>query len=114
MTAQLSDTVCECQCLTGYESTDPDNGCDNIIECDTSPCDANAVCTDTVGSFGCACNSGFTGDGFTCVDTIDCLPTNPCTNGVCTDVPGSYNCTCNPGTQPTANPDVCTGMFCIH
>ncbi|XP_078571522.1 sperm receptor for egg jelly-like [Branchiostoma floridae x Branchiostoma japonicum] len=39
--------------------TDPD-------ECLSSPCDANAICTNTIGSFICACQTGFYGDGFTC------------------------------------------------
>ena len=30
------------------------------------PCDMNAECEDTVGSFNCTCNDGFTGDGFNC------------------------------------------------
>lgn len=29
-------------------------------------CDANATCTDTIGSFQCACYSGHTGSGVTC------------------------------------------------
>jgi len=118
-TLQLSDTVCQCQCLTGYEGN-ADTGCTDIDECQSSPapCDANADCANTVGSYQCACRSGFTGDGITCEDIIDCLPSNPCVKGVCTDVPGSYNCTCNPGTQPTSNPDVCedicTADYCLH
>ena len=32
----------------------------------TSPCDANAECTNSAGSFSCSCNTGFTGDGMTC------------------------------------------------
>ena len=29
-------------------------------------CDSNAACTNTIGSFTCACNSGYTGDGQSC------------------------------------------------
>ena len=32
----------------------------------TSKCNVNAVCTNTLGSYTCACTSGYYGDGFTC------------------------------------------------
>ena len=38
----------------------------DINECDSTPCDVNAMCQDTNGSFVCACNSGFSGNGFIC------------------------------------------------
>lgn len=40
----------------------------DIDECsnETSPCDENADCTNTEGSYSCACKIGFTGDGTTC------------------------------------------------
>ena len=40
----------------------------DIIECDTDNggCSSAASCTNTVGSFSCACLTGYTGDGFTC------------------------------------------------
>lgn len=38
----------------------------DIDECLTSPCDGNATCFNTAGTFSCECNTGFTGDGFTC------------------------------------------------
>lgn len=41
--------------------------CIDINECEgDSPCDDNADCMDSDGSFLCVCNSGFSGDGFTC------------------------------------------------
>ena len=41
--------------------------CTDIDECaEQSPCDGNAVCTNTPGSFTCACNEGYSGDGITC------------------------------------------------
>ena len=41
----------------------------DIDECAISSdnCDSNAVCTNTAGSFTCACNQGYTGDGLTCL-----------------------------------------------
>ncbi len=40
----------------------------DIDECGTanSPCDANAVCANTIGGYTCTCNSGYSGDGQTC------------------------------------------------
>lgn len=41
----------------------------DINECTSSPsaCDVNAQCTNTIGSYRCACNPGYTGNGKTCV-----------------------------------------------
>ena len=49
-----------------------DGVCLSINECLDSPCDANAECTDTNGSFKCKCNEGFEGDGLTCEDADEC------------------------------------------
>ena len=41
----------------------------DINECesdDSNNCDENAQCTNTVGSYSCACNPGYTGDGVIC------------------------------------------------
>ena len=40
----------------------------DINECSTNNggCSSNALCTNTQGSFSCACNSGYSGNGFTC------------------------------------------------
>ena len=32
----------------------------------THNCNVNSTCTNTVGSFSCKCNNGYTGDGVTC------------------------------------------------
>ena len=39
----------------------------DIVECEVAfPCDENANCVNTPGSFSCTCNEGYSGDGFTC------------------------------------------------
>lgn len=40
----------------------------DIDECSTerNPCDENAECSNTAGSYSCACKAGFTRDGKTC------------------------------------------------
>ena len=40
----------------------------DVNECavGTDNCDANAVCTNTIGSFTCGCQSGYAGSGVTC------------------------------------------------
>ena len=44
----------------------------DIDECSSSNggCHANASCQNTVGSFTCACNLGYGGDGFNCAGTL--------------------------------------------
>lgn len=36
----------------------------------TDNCNANAACTNTPGSFTCACMTGYTGDGITCTGML--------------------------------------------
>ena len=44
----------------------------DIDECAESElsCDENADCVNTVGSYECVCNSGYTRDGFVCLGKI--------------------------------------------
>jgi len=90
-----------CTCNEGYT----DRLCNtNIDECAsmTHTCtpDEKAICTDTNGSFKCACAPGYFGDGIGdegCIDTDDC-GSAPCENGECQDNgANSYSCTCDYG-----------------
>ena len=92
--------------------------CIDIDECELGfdDCNENATCTDTVGSFSCTCNPGYSGNGLNCtskhaptvflymcedvvLDIDECaLRTDNCdVNADCADTVGSYNCTCNIG-----------------
>lgn len=44
----------------------------DIDEClsGNNSCDVNADCSNTVGSYNCSCNIGYTGDGFNCTSKI--------------------------------------------
>jgi cysteine-rich repeat protein len=86
-----SDT---CTVESGY-TCPPAGACNDIDECaqGTDNCDANATCTNTPGSFTCACNFGYSGDGTTCTaddsdgdgtdDVVECT-----TPGNCEDTDG--------------------------
>jgi hypothetical protein len=89
-----------CTCDNGYM----DMMCDrNINECATFThnCARFAQCTDTDGSFTCACNGGWSGDGYAegsgCKDIDDCA-SDPCDYGDCTDEgAAAYTCECAEG-----------------
>ena len=66
----------------------------------TVPTLPKAVCTDNDGSFTCACDVGFSGDGFNCTDDDECI--NPGDNdchadAACNNTFGSFECFCNDG-----------------
>lgn len=83
--------------------------CDEIIDdCENSPCDPNASCTNELRTvyrqpaYSCECNTGYRGNDKTgaeliCRD-IPCEVTNPCqNNGTCFEDTGEIpNCICSP------------------
>ena len=48
--------------MFSYYSLDIDECAENVDNCHT-----NAACTNTVGSYSCSCNNGFSGDETTCI-----------------------------------------------
>ncbi|CAH3186611.1 unnamed protein product, partial [Porites evermanni] len=62
-------------------------------------CDVNSVCQNTMGSYKCLCNAGYTGDGKPCNDIDECSTnSHSCdVNAVCSNTAGSYACACKAG-----------------
>ncbi|WP_224367431.1 FG-GAP-like repeat-containing protein [Hyalangium versicolor] len=112
--APCDATVPCCDGLTCQSGT-----CADVNECaaGTDNCNENATCTNTVGSFTCACNAGYEGDGVTCTNIDECAA-NPCLNGgTCTDGVNSYTCACAPGFSGTnceTNIDECAANPCLN
>ncbi|XP_015772610.1 PREDICTED: fibrillin-1-like [Acropora digitifera] len=81
-------------------------------ECTASPsaCHLNAQCSNTIGSYRCTCNPGYTGSGKTCTDVNECtaLPSACHVNAQCSNTIGSYHCACSPGY--TGNGKTCTDV----
>ncbi|XP_071948058.1 uncharacterized protein [Antedon mediterranea] len=75
------------------------------------PCNLNAECQDTDGSYICTCNDGYRGDGFiSCVNIDECIEQlDDCHElASCTDNNGSYTCDCNMGFEGSGR--VCTDV----
>ncbi|XP_057797247.1 wall-associated receptor kinase-like 8 [Salvia miltiorrhiza] len=66
-----------CSCKPGYHGNPYNEGCQDINECNSdelNPCDANAICTNTIGSVNCSCPKGYNGDGKK--NGKGCIPSN--------------------------------------
>ena len=106
--------------------------CTDINECaaDTDNCDTNAACANTPGSFTCACDSGYTGDGTsctvvpprTCADTLQVGTSSALTAFDCSGhanslnaTPASITCASDSCTEEeccTVTPGNCSGYNC--
>ena len=59
----------------------------DINECDASPCHVFASCTNQPGTYQCACNVGFSGNGFNCAG-MSLLCSNHMVNRMGVIIPG--------------------------
>uniref|UniRef100_A0A0G4HK22 EGF-like domain-containing protein n=1 Tax=Chromera velia CCMP2878 TaxID=1169474 RepID=A0A0G4HK22_9ALVE len=86
----------------------------DIDECslNTHDCNQNATCADSIGSFTCTCNDGWTGDGVTCGNANECSnAVHDCDgNATCIDTVGSFSCACNDGFSGSGL--ACTAAAC--
>ena len=108
------DTVCVC--ADGFEPAVPLgtalDGCVDADECalsENNSCHANATCVNTVGSYNCTCNAGYTGNGTNCTQLNECTEgiDNCASQATCSDSVGSFSCACNAGF-------VGSGLSCVN
>ena len=77
------------------------NGCSDIDECERpDACPSNSTCFNSVGSYSCICDPGFSfNDDGECEDINECdAVVPPCTfHSTCHNNDGSYTCECDDG-----------------
>lgn len=113
-----------CECWTGFSENKTSSGCDDLDECTADlltgiathnchrladrPDLVTAYCKNTIGTYDCECNDGFSGDGFICNDKDECeTGNNNCdTNSECINRIGDFECQCFPGFT---SDDITTG-----
>ncbi|XP_013415294.1 uncharacterized protein LOC106177151 [Lingula anatina] len=91
----------QCSCKKGFTLTGGTQ-CNDEDECSTGANRCNQQCVNTVGSYNCSCNGGYTmsTDGYTCKDIDECNQLASVCNStqLCINSPGGYSCTCPTGT----------------
>ena len=94
----LGYDTADCDCATGFRKDEADEEiCKDINECDenTDNCDTNAACSNTSGSFTCACNAYYSGTGVSCTY---CNTDIQCGSGCGTCDSATPKCKDNSGT----------------
>ena len=85
----------------------------DINECATSNGGCSQICTNSVGSFQCSCNSGYrlASDGRTCQDINECTANTDNCQQRCINTAGGFRCECNSGLQLNSDQRTCSGEF---
>lgn len=86
----------QCFCPWGPGDIRPMNGtnCVDIDECATLNGRCSQLCSNSIGSYRCSCNTGFqlSRDEKTCVDVDECRNPSSCQRGRCINTYGGYFC----------------------
>ena len=109
----------------------------DINECSLNSGGCDQLCNNTIGSFQCSCNSGYTlnGDGITCsgritvtvympfrkinhvqlftIDIDECALNNGGCDQVCNNTIGSFQCGCNSGYTLSFDGITCSGRIAV-
>ena len=84
----------------------------DINECTENLDDCVQICDNTIGSYECSCENGYTlaADGRSCDDVNECLlNTDQCQQG-CNNTIGSFVCYCLPGFELASDGRSCTDI----
>jgi hypothetical protein len=86
--------------------------CADIDECGSTPCANGGSCTDGLGSYSCACASGFSGL-FCQTDINECVssPCHPVQTIACVDLPNGFRCDCAAGKSSASGLDSLACFF---
>ena len=134
-TNNVGSFICDCQ--TGYTLTSNGLSCigkyrlylssikaltsvffssnSDVNECSSGNGGCDQDCTNSVGSFQCSCNSGYSlaADGTTCVDIDECrLDTDNCQQ-ICVNTVGGFTCSCNSGFALNSDGRTCDGELTV-
>ncbi|XP_078313226.1 fibrillin-1-like [Crassostrea virginica] len=106
----------DCTSCPNRDSDEFKQLCDSTKQPDINECVEfpnickDGVCSNTVGSFSCRCNQGYTLDetGTTCLDINECqISFGICSNGTCVNTPGMFRCQCDEGFRPVMMDQMC-------
>ncbi|KAK6969839.1 mucin-like protein [Biomphalaria glabrata] len=89
-------------CFDGYILNDNKTKCEDINECENNPCDPNAKCINSIGSYYCQCNNGFRlneSNKDICTDINECNENSHNCIQVCINTKGSFYCDCQSGFE---------------
>ncbi|XP_059143238.1 fibrillin-2-like [Physella acuta] len=96
------------KCPVGFNLSIAKTKCEDLDECQTSPCDSFADCENTFGSFVCHCPRGYQNINNTCVDIDECANKLDNCDQICINMPGKFNCPCFSGYKRANN--TCVGI----
>ena len=88
----------------------------DVNECETESNVCDQLCENTIGSFQCGCNEGYSliRDGKSCEDVNECtIDTHDCQQG-CTNTVGRFECTCFTGYVLNNDQRTCAGKWLWH
>ncbi|GAB1601778.1 fibrillin-1-like, partial [Argonauta hians] len=102
------------KCLKSGQWSKNNVSCLDIDECEKKKVKCAQQCINTVGSYRCECNDGYTlhPKGYTCTDINECKDNSSKCQDVCVNTKGGYSCKCRKGFTLAPDGHSCHAKFC--